>query len=80
MSRIAIDIRPLTDRHMTGVGFALLEALRAILPHASPTREYILFATGTGRLLNTFPTFPKTLMYTLFVEQYRISLFCFGRL
>lgn len=59
MSRIAIDIRPLTDRHMTGVGFALLEALRELLPHASPTREYILFASGTEETLSRIPELPK---------------------
>lgn len=59
MSRIAIDIRPLTDRHMTGVGFALLEALKELLPHASPTREYILFASGTEETLSRIPELPK---------------------
>jgi glycosyltransferase involved in cell wall biosynthesis len=59
MSRIAIDIRPLLDRQLTGVGFALLEALREILPHASPTREYILFATGTRETLERLPPLPQ---------------------
>ncbi len=58
MSRIAIDIRPLLDRHMTGVGFALLEALSLLLPHASPTREYLLFASGTEEALERIPHFP----------------------
>lgn len=59
MSRIAIDIRPLTDRHMTGVGFALLEALKELIPHASPTREYILFSSGTEETLARIPELPK---------------------
>lgn len=59
MSRIAIDIRPLADRHMTGVGFTLLEALRELLPNASPAREYILFASGTEETLSRIPELPK---------------------
>lgn len=59
MSRIAIDIRPLLDRQLTGVGFALLEALREILPAASPTREYLLFATGTADTLARLPELPR---------------------
>lgn len=59
MARIAIDIRPLTDRHITGVGFALLETLRELLPRASPTREYLLFASGTEETLARIPELPK---------------------
>lgn len=58
MSRIAIDIRPLLDRHLTGVGFALLSCLRELLPHASPTREYLLFASGTEETLALLPELP----------------------
>lgn len=59
MSRIAIDIRPLLDRQLTGVSFALLEALHEILPQASPTREYVLFATGTRETLERLPSLPQ---------------------
>lgn len=59
MSRIAIDIRSLTDRHLTGVGFTLLETLKELIPHASPTREYILFASGTEQVLSRIPELPK---------------------
>lgn len=59
MSRIAIDIRPLLDRQLTGVGFALLEALKEILPQASPTCEYLLFATGTRETLERLPDLPR---------------------
>lgn len=59
MARIAIDIRPLTDRHLTGVGFTLLETLKELLPQASSSREYILFATGTEEALARIPEFPK---------------------
>lgn len=58
MSRIAIDIRPLVDRHMTGVGFALLEALHELLPRASPAREYLLFISGTEETLARLPPLP----------------------
>lgn len=58
MSRIAIDIRPLLDHHLTGVGFALLECLRELLPNASPTREYLLFASGTEETLARLPELP----------------------
>ena len=58
MSRIAIDIRPLLDRHMTGVGFTLLETLHELLPQASPTREYLLFASGTEETLERIPHLP----------------------
>ncbi len=59
MSRIAIDIRPLVDRHMTGVGFALFEALKELIPHASPAREYVLFVSGTEETLARLPELPK---------------------
>lgn len=59
MSRIAIDIRPLLNRHMTGVGFALLETLRELLPSASPAREYILFASGSEETLSHIPDLPE---------------------
>jgi glycosyltransferase involved in cell wall biosynthesis len=65
MSRIAIDIRPLVDRHMTGVGFALLEALRILLPHASPAREYLLFVSGSDETLSRLPELPRNPHVTL---------------
>lgn len=58
MSRIAIDIRILTHRHITGAGFALLESLNILLSNASPAREYVLFATGSEDALAQLPELP----------------------
>ncbi len=54
--RIAIDIRSLTDRHLTGVGFALLETLKELF--SLPTEHhFVLFASGSADTLARLPTF-----------------------
>ncbi len=54
--RIAIDIRSLTDEHVTGVGFYTRHLAEALI-RTSPNDEFILFASGTSAVLNCLPVF-----------------------
>lgn len=54
--RIAIDIRSLTDEHLTGVGIYTKHLIEA-LATSSPTDEFLLFASGSSSVLNRLPKF-----------------------
>jgi len=54
--RIAIDIRSLTDEHVTGVGFYTRHLAEALAEYA-PNDEFILFASGSAAVLNRLPVF-----------------------
>ncbi len=54
--KIAIDIRALTDEHVTGVGVytrQLVEALAELAPHD----QFLLFASGSARVMSRLPNF-----------------------
>lgn len=52
--RIAIDIRALSDEHMTGVGFYTQHLVEA-LAHAYPHDQLIVFASGSANVLARIP-------------------------
>lgn len=54
--RIAIDIRSLTDEHLTGVGIYTRQLVEA-LAKVAPQDEFWLFASGSSTVLARVPTF-----------------------
>jgi len=55
--RIAIDVRPLTDQRLTGVGFYTLNLIQELARQA-PYADIMLFASGRDEVLNRLPAFP----------------------
>ncbi len=62
--RIAIDIRALTDEHLTGVGLYTHHLIVA-LSELSPTDEFWLFASGSDSLLDRLPIFKAANIKTI---------------
>ncbi|MFA6018442.1 MAG: glycosyltransferase family 1 protein [Patescibacteria group bacterium] len=56
--RIAIDIRPLTAPHKTGVSIVTDALIRHMAAHA-PEDEFLLFATGTEETLMNIPQYSQ---------------------
>lgn len=62
--RIAIDIRPLTAPHKTGVSI-VTDALIRHMATLAPEDEFLLFATGTEETLMNIPEYSQTNVHVI---------------